>query len=149
MARITQSFHNMVDTTAKAYQVYTPGGAWKIEPIYIPLRQRSVAYQFFPHFHPYVGRDRSPVPGMQLSLIQRLKEGGVTELQDSDTLYMPQPNPNKNPVPLQVLPNTTRATLAADLTCTRPNGTTPLPLPAGPPLPLPRGATATSPARTP
>ena len=107
-------------------------------------RTRSVSYQVFPFFHPYVGRDRafvSNVPGVWLSLIQRLRDGGVTELEQSDTLYMPQPNPPTSAQPLTVLANSTRATLAANISGTRPGDSTPVPLTAGTPLNLPDGTT--------
>jgi hypothetical protein len=140
MAALTKNFHNLVDTHARAFQTYTIGGVWKNIPPYIILRDRSVTYQFFAHFHPYVGGNRSAlpkVPSAQLSLIRRLNDGGVPELQDSDTLYMPQPNPANNPVPLAVLPNSTRATLIANVAGgTRPNGTI-VALSAGTPLTLP------------
>ena len=72
-------------------------------------------------------------------LIQRLLDGGVSESQDSDTLYMPQPNPAAAPLPLAVLADSTRATLAAALTGHRPNGGPAVSLSAGTPLTLPDG----------
>ena len=88
--KLATSFHNSIDA-ARAYQIYASEGRWIPVPIYITTR--SVNYEFFPHFHPYVAANRARVPGMKLSLMERLKEGGLPELEDSDTLYMPQPNP--------------------------------------------------------
>ena len=150
MALMNASFHNLVDN-ARAYQTYTTGGAWKLFPPYITIRQRSLTYQMFPHFHPYVGGTRAAWPNVstgQLSLIQRLNEGGVDELQDSDTLYLPQPNPPQTPSPLTVQPGSTRATLTATVTATRPSGGASTSLPAGTPLTLPDKAQITVPAGT-
>jgi hypothetical protein len=143
-----QSFHGTMDTMMRAYQSYTVKGDWTIIKPYITLRQRSVAYQFFPHFHPYVGGTRAFVHGMKLSLIQRLNDGGVAELQDSDTLYLPQPNPPNHPVPLIVLPNSTRARLATDVSGTRPSVGAAVPLSAGTPLTLPDLTTVNIPGGT-
>lgn len=132
----SQSFHNYLDQQVRPYQVYTTGGQW-VSTQTVISRTRSVSYQFFPFFHPYVGRDRSYVPGVMLSLIQRLRDGGVPELEQSDTLYMPQPNPAASAQPLTVLPNSTQATLAANITATRPVDGTPVALTAGTPLNLP------------
>jgi hypothetical protein len=142
MAQIDQSFHNTVDQTVRPYQSFNSIGVW--EPVTkVVSRTESVAYQFYPFFHPYVGRDRSFVANMQLSLIQRLRDGGVTELEESDTLYMPQPNPASSAQPLQVQPNSTRATLVANVNGTRPGDTTLVPLTAGTPLNLPDGTNVT------
>jgi hypothetical protein len=150
MPIMSKSFHNLVDS-ARAYQNYTSAGAWKQFPPYITIRQRSLTYQMFPHFHPYVGGTRAALPNVtagQFSLIQRLNEGGVDELQDSDTLYMPQPNPRQNPSPLAVQPGSTRATLTSTVTATRPSGGASLSLPAGTPLTLPDGVQIKVPAGT-
>ncbi len=150
MALMSTSFHNLVDN-ARAYQTYTAAGAWKLFPPYITIRQRSLTYQMFPHFHPYVGGTRAALPNVsagQLSLIQRLNEGGVDELQDSDTLHMPQPNSPQGPSPLTVQPGSTRATLTATVTATRPSGGASISLPAGTPLTLPNGAQIKVPAGT-
>src|ERR1039458_1063614 len=96
MAQITQSFHNTVDTQARAYQYYNGEGWINYNP-FITLTDRSLTYQFFPHFHTYVP-----------DLIQRLNNGGFSELQDSDTLYLPQPNPLPGQ-PLTVIPDSTRS----------------------------------------
>ena len=136
MVSSNQSFHNTVDLTVRPYQQYTQQNEWgPAAPIVTSTE--SVAYQFYPFFHPYVGRDRAFVPGVMLSLIQRLRDGGVTELLQSDTLYMPQPNPLASAQPLQVQPNSTRATLAANVTGTRPGVGTSVALNAGTPLKLP------------
>jgi hypothetical protein len=148
--KLSTSFHNMIDANARAFQVYTGDNGWIPFPIYITFKYRSANYQFFPHFHPYVAANRAAVPGMKLSLIERLKEGGLLELQDSDTLYMPQPNPPAGqPLqPLTVVPNSTRATLSAATSAVRPSDGTVLSLSAGTPLTLPDGAAATVPAGT-
>ena len=137
MAQLTTSFHNSIDT-ARAYQTYTPAG-WVTHPRFITLRERSLAYQFFTHFHPYVS-----------SLIQRLNDGGLPELQQSDTLYLPQPNPpTGQPLqPLTVVPDSTRATLMVNVTATRPNAGPSVALTAGTPISLPHGTTVTVAAGT-
>ena len=81
MAQPTKSFHNTYDIEARPYQSSIDGHAWNAINNYVTYRNRSVEYQFFPHFHPYVP-----------PLIRRLNEGGFSELQDADTLYLPQPN---------------------------------------------------------
>src|SRR5215472_11127087 len=127
------SFHNSIDI-ARANQTYTVNGNWEYIPILITLVNRSLTYQFSPHFQPYVA-----------DLIKRLNNGGVAELQQSDTLYLPQPNPpSGQPLqPLNVIPNSTRATLSADVSGNRPNGGSAIVLTAGTPLTLPDGTTVT------
>ena len=138
MANIT-SFHNTIDSTVRSWQTYTSAGIW--EPILVNVTTRdSVSYQFYPFFHPYVGRDRAFVPGVQLSLIQLLNQGGVEELQGADTLFMPQPNAATSAQPIQVQPNSTRAILAGAVSGTRPGDSTPVALTPGTPLNLPDGA---------
>jgi hypothetical protein len=138
------SFHNLIDGYARANMTYTAGGEWRFVPPYITTRERSLSYEFFSHFHPYVGNSRAGVPHVpsaQLSLIQRLNDGGVSELLDSDTLYMPQPNPANKPSPLSVLAGSTRATLTANVSGTVPDGSTAVALNAGTSLTLPDGTT--------
>jgi hypothetical protein len=127
---LAKSVHNSIDS-ARMYQAYT-GVDWRTYPIYITFRDRSVSYQFFPHFHPYVP-----------ALIQRLNEGGFPELQDTDTLYLPQPNPPPGqPLqPLTAIAGSTRATLLANVMGTRPNGGPSVALSAGTPITLPAGTT--------
>lgn len=137
MALPKQSFHNYVDQNTRAYQVSTVNNQWNATQSYITLRDRSLTYQFFPHFHPYV-----------LQLIRRLNEGGIAELQDSDTLYLPQPNPPNNLQPLTVIPNSTRATLTANVTAIRPADGTTLSVSAGTPLTLPDQTQVTVPVGT-
>src|ERR1039458_4928304 len=134
MAQITQSFHNTVDTQARAYQYYNGEGWINYNP-FITLTDRSLTYQFFPHFHPYVP-----------DLIQRLNNGGFSELQDSDTLYLPQPNPLPGQ-PLTVIPDSTRATLLKAASGTRPDGS-PAPLTAGTSMTLAHGTTVKVPSGT-
>src|ERR1700733_1343643 len=107
------SFHNTIDGTVRPFQTYTIEEGWQSTSTMVALSE-SVGYQFYPFFHPYVGRDRAFVANMKLSLMQRLNDGGVTELLGSDTLYMPQPNPTSSSQPLQVLTNSTQAVLAAN-----------------------------------
>ncbi len=125
---LTKGFHDSIDAS-RAYQTYTVGG-WKTQPTYITLRNRSLSYRFFPHFHPYVP-----------SLIERLNDGGFAGLQDADTLYLPQPNPPAGlPLqPLSPIPDSTRATLLQSATGQRPNGGASVVLPAGTPVTLPAG----------
>jgi hypothetical protein len=134
---VAQYFHDSIDT-ARSYQVYTKDG-WVKASRYITLRNRSLTYQFFPHFHPYVPQ-----------LIERLNKGGPTGLQDSDTLYLPQPNPpSGQPLqPLTVIADSTRATLVGAVTGTRPNGGASIALTVGTPLTLPHGTTVTVQAGT-
>jgi hypothetical protein len=146
--KLSESFHNTVDATARAYQVNTSEG-WVPFPVYISFKERSLNYQFFPHFHPYVAANRSLVAGMKLSLMERLKDGGFPELQDSDTLYMPQPNLTTSPQPLVVIPGSTRATLTAAVTVVRPSDGAILNLAIATPLTLPDLTTVTVPKNTP
>src|SRR5579859_4606227 len=124
--QMTKSYHNLTDRNIRAYQTYSAGG-WT-GGAYISVLNRSLTYQFFAHFHPYVGANRAGlanVPSSWLSLIQRLNDGGVAELLDSDTLYMPQPNPSGGQAlqPLNVIPDSTRAILSQNTPGTRPDGT--------------------------
>lgn len=135
MTPLTTSFHNSIDR-ARAYKTWTSNG-WVPRPRPITLRERSLTYQFFTHFHPYVP-----------DLIKRLNESGFSALQDSDTLYEPQPNPVHSPVPLNVIPNSTRATLSANVTATRPNSGPTITLTAGTPITLPDATTVTVAAGT-
>src|SRR2546426_2813644 len=124
MATASNSFHNLTDQQIHAYQTCVKG-KWG-GGSYVTLRNRSLTYQFFPHFHPYV------VP-----LVHRLNDGGISELQESDTLYLPLPPPtNGQPLPLNVLPDTTRAILSKTVTAFRPDNSA-VSLSAGTPLTLP------------
>ncbi len=131
------SFHNSIDG-ARAYQTHSPAG-WQHRPRYFTLREISLAYQFSTHFHPYVG-----------ALIRTLNEGGFSQLQETDTLYLPQPNPPSGQAlqPLQPIPDGTRATLLANITAARPNGGPAVSLTAGTPLTLPQGTSITVKAGT-
>lgn len=129
------TFHGSIDI-ARGYQ-YNGAAGW-VAGHWITIRNRSLSYQFFPHFHPYV-----------LPLVQRLNEGGLADLQDADTTYLPQPD---NGQPLTVMPGTSRGTLAADLSATRADGTA-VALTAGTPVALADGtglslAAGTTVART-
>jgi hypothetical protein len=109
----SNTFHSIIDTKVRPFQQYT-GVNWIVGNPYITLLERSVTYQFFPHFHPYV-----------VNLIQNLNDGGIAELQETDTIYLPdtasQPDSGK---PLVVQPNTTRAILLATVPVVLSNGTT-------------------------
>ena len=124
---MTKSFHNIIDANQRAYQTYQ-NGVWSAFQPYITTRDRSLTYQFSSHFHPYVP-----------ALVKRLNDGGVAELEDSDTLYLPQPNPpSAQPLqPLTVQPGTTRASLLTNVTATTASSN--LPLTAGTPVNLPDG----------
>jgi hypothetical protein len=137
------SFHSTVDAGLHAYQVQTQGLIWGPSPVLIV--DRTVSYQFQPHFHPYVSSNRAAIPGMQLSLFGRLEEGGLDEFEDSDTLYMTQPAPAA-PQPLTVTPGSTRATLSATTSATRVTDGSTVSLSAGTPATLPDGVTVTVPA---
>lgn len=149
--QMTNSFHNLTDTNVRAYQSYAGDtwGPWQ----YISTINRSLRYQFFPHFHPYVSGNRANLPNVPatwLSLIQRLQEGGTTELLASDTLYMPQPNPPATGQPFQPLTvtrNSTRIMLSQNASGTRPDGTA-VALNAGTPLTLNDGASVVVPKGT-
>ena len=138
MAPFMKSFHQSLDRQVRAYQKQAPGGVWHPGPTLVTTLQRSVKYQFFSHFHPYVP-----------PLIRRLNESGFSGLQDSDTLYLPQPNPpSGQPLqPFEALPNSTRARLSATTNATRPDGTS-VTLTAGTPLTLPNHTTVNIPAGT-
>ncbi len=125
------SFHNTIDQSQRAFQV-NAASDWMVGGNWITTRNRSLSYQFFPHFHPYL-----------LQLIRRLNEGGLDSLQDSDTLYLPQPNTGQ---PLSVQPDSTRATLAQDTKVIRSGS--PLLLPAGTPVTLHDGSAITIAAGT-
>ncbi len=145
---VTNSFHNLVDRYQRAYQIYT-GGGW-VGGTYVSFLNRSMTYQFFPHFHPYVAGNRAGVanvPSSALSLIRRLNEGGVTELLDSDTLYMPQPE-SAVPQPLSVIADSSRALLSQNTSGTRPDGSS-VSLYAGTPLTVANGTNVIIPALTP
>lgn len=130
---MSNSFHTLVDAQIKGYQVYGAGG-WHLNKFYTTALDRSVTYRFFSHVHPYVQ-----------PLVQRLNEGGIRLLQDTDTLYLPQALP---PQPLQVIPDSTRAVLMANVTATRPDGTN-VALTAGTPFTLPHNVAVTIAAGTP
>lgn len=135
MAQIAASFHDVIDQ-ARAYQTWTLHG-WVPKPRQITVGERNLAYEFSTHFHPFVA-----------DLIKRLNEGGFSALQDSDTLYLPQPNPASSPLPLQAIPDSTRATLLSDVTATRPNSGPAVALTAGTPISLPAGTNLTVAAGT-
>ncbi len=122
MAQLTQSFHNSIDNL-RAYEAYD-GSNWRYFPPYITTTNRSLTYQFFTHFHPYVP-----------PLIQDLNNGGLPELLGADTQYLQ---------PLTVIPDSSRASLLQDVVATLPGEQTPtVPLSAGTPLTLPHGTTVT------
>src|SRR5579859_1460397 len=106
------SFHQTIDRQIRPYQNFT-GGIWAFGKK-VTILERSIKYQFFPHFHPYV-----------VNLIQNLNNGGIAELQESDTVYLPNnpTNPNTHQV-LTIQPNTTRGIALAPVQATRNNGST-------------------------
>ncbi|PZN78313.1 MAG: insecticidal toxin protein [Candidatus Methylumidiphilus alinenensis] len=147
---LSKSFHNMIDADARAHQLYVQNAGWTAFPTYISFERINLNYQFFPHFHPYVAVNRAAVPMMKLSLLERLKEGGLPELEDSDTLYMPQPNPppGQPKQALVVIPNSTRASLSASIAALRPSDNSTLALTAGTPLTLADNTLVTVPKGT-
>ena len=130
------SFHATVET-ARASQLFTQN-AWRWAGHYVSLRVRNLTYRVSPHYHPYVAQ-----------LIQRLNEGGVASLEQAETIYLPQPNPPQGQAvqPTTILPNSTRATLLADVTASRPDGGS-VALPSGTPVTLPDLTTITVKAGT-
>lgn len=143
----SNSFHNVTDVRVRAFQSYA--NKWKgASNLFLTIRNRSLEYQFFPHFHPYV-----------TPLIQRLNDaGGIDELQEADTIYRPKSPPASNwwvyrplpadPQPVMVLPDSTRAVLATEVTVTNPVDKSPLILSAGTTLTLAHGTTVTFPKST-
>lgn len=92
----SQSFHNYEDTTMKMNT--------EIEHLnqrHIITQEKMISYDFYPHFHPYVVR-----------LIRELLENSFSGLQEVDTKYV-----NTNGV-LEILPNSTRVALSADINVT-------------------------------
>jgi len=131
------SFHLLDERQRQAHQSFSRAKGWQARGSRVTLRDRTVTYQFFPHFHPYV-----------LPLVQRLNQGGLAALVEADTLYLPQPNPaNGQLQPLTPLPDSTRATLSAPVTATRADGTT-VQLAPGTSVTLPDGASITIPGGT-
>lgn len=75
-------FHGYYDTKTRPYQTYRPDVGWTREIVrHITTQERSLSYQFFPHFHPYVAE-----------LVKRLVEGDLAGLQDADTDYQKNPD---------------------------------------------------------
>jgi Tc toxin complex TcA C-terminal TcB-binding domain len=148
---IANSFHNSLDLQARPYQTYNDNNIWGtyFGSWTVTSRTQSVSYQFFPHLHPYVASNRTAIASLPTSLIQCLISGGVTGLQGADTLTMPQPNPplGQPLQPLTVQPGSTRATLSANTSATRPDGSN-VALTAGTPLTLADGTTVTIAAGT-
>ena len=136
MSQLSTSFHNSIDL-ARGFQTYTTDNMWRPWPPLITLEERRLAYQFFTHFHPYVP-----------ALIQNLNQGGLPQLEQSDTLYLPQPNPVSAPVPLNIIPDSTRATLLSAVSVTPAGGGSPIALTAGTPMTLQHGTTVSVPAGT-
>jgi hypothetical protein len=116
------SFHNTLDV-ARGYQINTSAG-WVLGN-YVTVLNRSLTYQFFPHFHPYV-----------LDLVKRLNNGGLPALQDADTACVSQSEDGSS---LAVLPDSSRATLAHNITATRAGDGTAVALTAGTPVTLADG----------
>ncbi|HLG61746.1 MAG TPA: hypothetical protein VKY19_07420 [Ktedonosporobacter sp.] len=77
-----QSFHGYYDNRTRPYQTFRPGLGWtRVIVRHITTEERSLNYQFFPHFHPYVGE-----------LVRRLIETDIEGLQDADTDYQKNPD---------------------------------------------------------
>jgi hypothetical protein len=127
---MSKGFHTLVDESIKSYQVFEQS-KWQVDKFYTTTLDLSLTYRFFTHVHPYV-----------LPLVHRLNEGGIRGLQDTDTLYLPQGLPAK---PLTVVADSTRAMLLANVTATRPDGTS-VALTAGTPFTLPHNVNVTIPA---
>ena len=89
------SFHNNLDLSVRSYQSYQDG-KWGVTEIpTFTTVDRGLAYQFFPHFHPYVK-----------VLAQQLINSGVQALLGMDTLYVSNADGS-----LKTIPNSARAML--------------------------------------
>ena len=117
-------FHGYLDSETRANQVYKPGLGWTATTIekHITIQERTLSYQFYPHFHPYV-----------TELVRRLTEGSVRGLQATDTEYVEDPDGT-----LETLPGSTIVALAADTKVT-PSGGTERTVPRGARFTLPDG----------
>ncbi|GLV54299.1 hypothetical protein KDH_11470 [Dictyobacter sp. S3.2.2.5] len=72
-----QSFHGYYDIRTRPYLTYRPDLGWSDVIVrHITTEERSISYQFFSHFHPYVAE-----------LVKRLIETDIVGLQDADTDY--------------------------------------------------------------
>lgn len=129
------SFHSSVDTLLPSFQRYFPQPiSDPLKPFWRTYRDITLAYRFYPHFHPYV-----------LPLAEALTDGGAPALQALNTQYISNPDQT-----LQTIPNSTRAVLNAAINTTDSQGTavtllsgTPLTLPDGTVLVLPAGTVMT------
>lgn len=75
-------FHGYYDVNTRPYQIYTPDWGWTGEfGRHITTEERTMSYQFFPHYHPYV-----------TELVQRLIGGDLADLQAADTDYQKKPD---------------------------------------------------------
>jgi hypothetical protein len=92
----TPAFHGYPDARIRPYQTYRPDLGWTSTIVrHITTEERSLSYQFFPHYHPYVAE-----------LIKRLVNGDLADLQATDTDYRTNPDgsfvtlPNGKPRPV-------------------------------------------------
>ena len=123
---LRSGFHNYYDANVRSYQTYAEKFGWSFRyPPPIIIENRSLAYRFSPHFHPYV-----------LDLVKRLNAGSVAGLEAADTDYVYNSDGS-----LTTLPNSTRATLLAAAQATQLSDGTSLSLLAGAPLTFNDGTT--------
>jgi hypothetical protein len=75
MNQRTLAFHSYRDAALGSYVVSGQLGVWTGRK-HITIQERSLTYNFYAHFHPYVA-----------ALVRRLIEGSVPGLQAADTDY--------------------------------------------------------------
>lgn len=90
-------FHGYYDAQVSPYRQYMGNLGW-LKPRSITIQERTLSYQFYPHFHPYVAE-----------LVKRLIEQSVRGLQAADTEYSTLAQPSA-PTSVQ-LPDKTIKTL--------------------------------------
>jgi hypothetical protein len=110
---IESSFHNRLDTEILHFAPYWPGSGATTTTVkkHFVIQERTLGYQFYSHFHPYV-----------LQLVQRLLERSVSGLQDADTQYNTRAQ-FAGAAPAKLLSDGTAVTLAANEIVTLPDGT--------------------------
>src|SRR5690242_9631644 len=76
-----QPFHGYYDVRTRPYQTYRQDLGWSKTIVrHITTEERTLSYQFSPHYHPYIA-----------NLIKRLVEGDLADLQAADTDYQQNP----------------------------------------------------------
>ncbi|MEG4497020.1 toxin [Microcoleus sp. F10-C6] len=79
----TRQFHGYYDARIRPYLGYDSAQGWtaKVPRKHTTIQERKLSYQFYSHFHPYVGE-----------LVQKLIEKSVAGLQATDTEYRQNPD---------------------------------------------------------